>query len=134
MRAVRTTHLLSFVALLAVTACSSGSSSKSGAPTIDSLTLPTQFSVSGTTYSVQGPLTFHDDGAQVTSMHERIPTYQLDSTVALNPAQAQGTVTVELGFKAQQTIPSGTKVEIDVSLIDSTGAESAVQAQTVTVP
>jgi hypothetical protein len=131
---MRTTDLLSFVALLATAACSSGSSSKGGAPTIDSLTLPPQFSVSGTTYSVQGPLTFHDDGAQVTEMHERIPTYQLDSTVALNPAQAQGTVTVELGFQAQQTIPSGTKVEIDVSLIDSTGVESAVQAQTITVP
>lgn len=131
---MRSTHLPSFVALLAVAACSSGSSSKGGSPTIDSLTLPSQFSVSGTTYSVQGPLTFHDSGGEVTGMHERIPTYQLDSTVALNPAQAQGTITVELGFQAQQAIPSGTQVEIDVSLIDSTGAESAVKSQTITVP
>jgi hypothetical protein len=131
---MRSTQILPFVALLATAACSSGSSSKAGAPVIDSLSLPSQFTVSGSTYSVQGPLTFHDSAGEVTEMHERIPTYQLDSTVALSPAQAQGTVTVELGFQAQQAIASGTKVEIDVSLIDSTGAESPVQAQTITVP
>jgi hypothetical protein len=132
---MRSFTLLPFVALLASAACACGSSSsKSGSPVIDSLTLPSQFTVSGTTYTVQGSLVFHDDGAEVTAMHERIPSYQLDSQVTMTPAQAQGTAQVELGFQMQTAVPSGTKVEIDVSLIDSTGAESAAQAQTITVP
>ncbi len=131
---MRSLDLLPFGLLLSAAACSSGSSSKGGAPVIDSLQVPSQFSVSGNAYEVQGTLTFHDDTGQVDAMRERIPSYQLDSTVTLSPAQSQGTVQLTLGFQAQTAVPSGTQVEIDVTLVDSTGAESAVQTQTVTVP
>lgn len=130
---MRSFSLLSFAVLASTVACSSGSSPK-GAPVIDALQVPSQFSVSGTTYSVTGTMTFHDDSAPITGLHEKIPSYQLDSTVALSAPTSQGTAQVELGFQAQQAIPSGTQVEIDVSLVDSTGGESPVQANTITVP
>jgi hypothetical protein len=115
-------------------ACSSGSSSKGPGPIIDSIQVPSSFTVSGGTYEVQGTLTFHDSGSSVTALRERIPAYSLDSQVALSSSASQGTMQVTLGFQAQGTVASGTQVEIDVSLIDAQGSESSVEVEQVTVP
>jgi hypothetical protein len=134
MKTLRSWSSFVVLAALSAVACSSGSSSKGGTPVIDSVQLPSTFTVNGSTYEIVGTLTFHDDGGTVTALHERIPSYSLDSQVALSPAVAGGTMQVTLGFTAQGTVASGTQVQIDVSLIDAQGNESNVEVQDVSVP
>jgi hypothetical protein len=135
MKTVGPGHCFLVLAVLSGLACSCGSSSsKGGGPVIDSVQLPSKFTVNGGAYEVVGTLTFHDDGASVTALHERIPTYSLDQQVAITPAAAGGTMQVTLGFTATGTVASGTQVEIDVSLVDAQGNESNVEAQQVAVP
>jgi hypothetical protein len=121
---------------LSAVACSgpASSSSSSEAPVIDNLQVPSTFTVSGTQYSVQGTITFHDNSADITTLHERIPAYSLDSTVAITGATEQGTAQIILGFVATSAVASGTQVEIDVSLIDANGKESNVETEMIGVP
>ena len=119
---------------LSVVACSSGGSGPSSQPVIDTLSVPTSFTVSGTAYTVQGTITYHDDSATVTQLHEVIPTFGLDTTTTIQGAQGSGTAQIELGFQATQAIPSGTQVEIDVSVLDDNNVESNVEVEQITVP
>lgn len=124
------------LALAAVSAgCSSSSSGPAGAPVIDSLDVPSSFTVNGTEYSVSGTLTFHDDTGTVTQLHEKIPAYNLDNTSVISGASAgQTTATVLLGFTDSAAVASGTVVEIDVSVLDDNNVESNVEVEQVTVP
>jgi predicted oxidoreductase (fatty acid repression mutant protein) len=138
MRAMRLFHYASAIALpvaLSTAGCSSSASTATSSdPVIDSLQVPATFTVSGTQYSVTGTITFHDDSAVITTLHEKIPAYQLDSTVSITGASEQGTAQILLGFVATSAVASGTNVEIDVSLIDADGKESNVEVETIAVP
>jgi hypothetical protein len=130
-----------FVALslsLPVAACSSSSSGGKGSgsgPVIDSVDVPTTFTVTGLQYEVQGTLTFHDDGATVTQLHEAIPVYSIDSKINVTgSAQGQTSAQILLGFQATAAVASGTVVEIDVSVIDDNNVESNVEKEQITVP
>jgi len=120
---------------LVTVACSSSnsSSSKPSGPTITNIQVPPTFTVSGTQYSVQGTLTYEDDSAAITTLHEKIPMYNLDSTDAASLPES-GTAEIVLGFVSSAAPASGTQVQIDVSLIDANGNESNVETVTVGVP
>ena len=121
--------------LVACGSSSSGGGGSSSQPVIDSIDVPGTFSVSGTTYSVTGTLTYHDDGASVTQLHEKIPAYSLDSKITISGASGgAATATVELGFQAASALASGTVVEIDVSVLDDNNVESNVEVEQITVP
>jgi len=121
------------LAALVAVACSSGSSSHaSDAPVLDPVTLPATFTVSGNKYTVQAAITYHDATAAVTTLHEKLPAYALDTEIAL-PAQSVD-ATIVVGFEASSAVPSGTQVEVDLSVIDADGHESSVQAQDAAVP
>jgi hypothetical protein len=121
-----------FVCALMNLACACSSPSKpSSVPVIDDLQLPATFSVSGTTYSVQGTITFHDTGSTVTGLHEKIPTYGLDQTASVS---ATSPAVIVLGFQSSSAVASGTQVEIDVSLVNADGVESNVEVKQVSVP
>jgi hypothetical protein len=127
---------LSIALPVALCSCSSssGGSHPSSQPVIDDLTLPATFTASGSTYTAQGTITFHDPSAAVTGLREKIPSYNLDSTISLSGAGEQGTATIEVGFVAPSAVTSGTQVEIDISLIDANGGESNVEVEQVSVP
>jgi hypothetical protein len=120
---------------LVTVACSSNSSSPtpSNGPTITSIQVPSTFTVSGTQYSVTGTMTYQDNSAVITTLHEKIPMYDLDTTDAATLPES-GTASVLLGFVTSAAPASGTQVVIDVSLIDANGTESNVESVTVSVP
>lgn len=140
--------LLGVAFALSSAACSSGGSSSSNAPVIDTLSVPSTFDVvpcgdggtglsgcsSGVEYVVQGTLAFHDDGAEVTQIHLKVPAYGLDQTQDMTGAATQASAQVVIGFVASTPIASGTVVEMDVSVIDAAGAESNVEVEHVGVP
>ena len=130
--------IIPFGLVLAATALacssSSGGGSSSGGPTIDSISLPSTFTVTGTQYVVQGTITFHDNSAAVTGLREKIPAYGVDDTITVPGVQGNGNAQVTLGFQATAAVASGTVVEIDVSLVDANGAESNVEPEQITVP
>ncbi|HEY1691449.1 MAG TPA: hypothetical protein VGG39_04785 [Polyangiaceae bacterium] len=133
---MRRVTFLSVVVAAGAIACSStsdGGGTGTG-PVIDSVSLPTTFTVSGDQYTVQGTISFHDDGAQVTQLREQIPTYGVDTKITVPGVQGAGNAQVTLGFQATAPVASGTVIELDVSVLDANGAESNVEAQQITVP
>jgi hypothetical protein len=129
-------HSLRFalpLALVAAACSSSNSSSKPAGPTITSIQLPSTFTVSGTQYSVTGTMTYEDDVAAITTLHEQIPMYDLDTTDAVSLPES-GSAQVLLGFVASAAPASGTQVQIEVSIIDANGNESNVESETISVP
>jgi hypothetical protein len=134
---VRLIHALPTAALLAVggglSGCSSSSSS-SDAPVIDGLQVPSTFTVSGMLYEVTGTISYHDNGAAVTMLHTKIPLYSLDAKSNVMGMQQATNSPIVLGFQAPNMVASGTKVEIDVSVIDANGAESNVVVEHIAVP
>jgi hypothetical protein len=131
----RVTFLCVVLAAGAV-ACSgtSGGGGTASGPVIDSVSLPTTFTVSGDQYTVQGTISFHDDSAQVTQLREQIPTYGVDTKITVPGVEGAGNAQVTLGFQATASVASGTVIELDVSLLDANGAESNVEAEQITVP
>jgi hypothetical protein len=124
-------------ALLAPAAGLSGcsSSSSSGGPVIDSLQVPSTFGVSGLVYTAQGTISYHDNSAAVTTLHTKIPLYSLDAkSNIMDSTQTATNSPIILGFQSPNMVASGTKVEIDVSVIDANGAESNVEVEQIAVP
>ena len=125
------------LASLALVACSSGggsSSSKGSPPVITTLQLPSTFTVSNGDYTAQGTIAFQAGSAAITTLHEKIPAYNLDSTEAVPSIGNTGMAEIIVGFVSSATIASGTQVQIDVSLIDANGNESNVETEQVSVP
>lgn len=134
---MRRVTFLSLVLAAGAVACSGTSGGGGGTgsgPVIDSVSLPTTFTVSGDQYTVQGTISFHDDGAQVTQLREQIPTYGVDTKISVPGVEGAGNAQVTLGFQATAAVASGTVIELDVSILDANGAESNVEAEQITVP
>jgi ABC-type glycerol-3-phosphate transport system substrate-binding protein len=127
---------LSLVMAAGAVACSgsSGGGGTGSGPVIDSVSLPTTFTVSGDQYTVQGTISFHDDGAQVTQLREQIPAYGVDTKITVPGVEGAGNAQVTLGFQTTSPVASGTVIELDVSILDANGSESNVEAQQITVP
>lgn len=126
-----------FTALLASAAGLNGcsSSSSGGGPVIDNLQVASTFAVSGLVYTSQGTISYHDKGAAVTTLHTKIPLYSLDAkSNIVNGAETATNSPIVLGFQSPNMVASGTKVEIDVSVIDANGAESNVEVEQIAVP
>ena len=122
-------------ALLAPAAGLTGcSSSSSGGPVIDSLQVAPTFAVSGLVYTSQGTISYHDNSAAVTTLHTKIPLYTLDAKSNVKGTQTATNSPIVLGFQSPNMVASGTKVEIDVSVIDANGAESNVEVEQIAVP
>jgi hypothetical protein len=124
-------------ALLAPAAGLSGcsSSSSGGGPVIDNLQVPSTFTVAGLVYTSQGTISYHDNSAAVTTLHTKIPLYTLDAkSNVMSGTQTATNSPIVLGFQSPNMVASGTKVEIDVSVIDANGAESNVVVEHIAVP
>lgn len=123
-----------FAVLAAACSSGGGGSSSPNGPVIDDISLPSTFTVSGNSYTVQGTMTYQDDTGTVTQLHEKIPSLSLDSTIPIQGVQGSTSATLELGFTAASPVASGTVVEIDVSVIDDNNVESNVEVEQITVP
>lgn len=111
--------------------CSSSSDDSNKPPVIDALDMPaTATGTSNGDYQVTGSITFHDDDGTVDSVHVKFSQGGFEQTIdtasgsAPHPKQAQAKLTV-----TAQGAPLGTKLDYDVWVVDSSGAESAHQAR-----
>jgi hypothetical protein len=131
MKAVRFARLLALA--IPVAGCSSTSTSSPKPPVIDNLQLPASVTGSANVYTIQGTISFHDDDDQVTTLHVKIPNTNIDNKDAVTPASTGTNVALKLVLTTASPVSPGTVIEIDISLIDQAGAESAVLQEHVTL-
>lgn len=124
--------LMRFFALCAVALgiASCGAASQK-APVIDDVQMPATATIgAGGDYEVKGLLSFHDDDNAVIKLRINVPLVMQTFEYAANTALDRGTLSLTVHF-APQT-PKG-PVDYEVSLVDSTGLESASRKLSVTL-
>lgn len=129
---------------LALSACSSSSSSAKVGPVIDDFTMNDNASVSTVTlngqqvtgYDIKGTISFHDDQQKVTKyiVHLDIP----GATTTDQPfdlpvsAQTQQASNVAFDFVLDQNAPKG-PIDVTVTLVDAAGAKSDPEKKSTTL-
>jgi hypothetical protein len=120
--------------LLTLGACSSsssGSSTPSGPPpVIDSLDVPATATQTNGMYTVQGTIKFHDDTDIVNAIHISVPATKTDLHQSIPNAQKN-----EIGAVLLLEFAGAPKGDLtfQVSVLDSSGRESAATTKTITL-
>jgi hypothetical protein len=110
------------------------------APIIDKLDMPDTSAVSTdkavcgnapTCFVVKGSLGYHDDDGTVRLLRVYVPASQPGPIINKDiPAEAKGEHELILSFSG---VPSGTKIDYEVAVVDSEGLESAHTKKSVTL-